>query len=210
MGVLFKLSLFASFTVLIFLLNTWLFAVITLSLSLSIFLFYPDRRIRRGIVPVSLFLIITFLGNLFFYDGRVLLTVGPLMVTDESLRISLLRTARVSGLIVGAKLLIIATPVEEIMAAMKRLFVPLERLGVRSGEFFDTASLSLRMLPQIRGEAARMYGEVIRKNNSNNFYQRLILGVSILFPLMIRTIQTPGDFLPEKDGPRKRPEERGL
>lgn len=139
-----------------------------------------------------------------------MLTVGPLMVTDESLRISLLRTARVSGLIVGAKLLIIATPVEEIMAAMKRLFVPLERLGVRSGEFFDTASLSLRMLPQIRGEAARMYGEVIRKNNSNNFYQRLILGVSILFPLMIRTIQTPGDFLPEKDGPRKRPEERGL
>lgn len=43
----------------------------------------PLRFIMRGLKPIILILLFTFVLNIFMVDGRILFTIGPLKVTDR-------------------------------------------------------------------------------------------------------------------------------
>lgn len=191
-----KILLYIAFSISLFLVEGTATALCLLSLSFVILLF---PGMRGGIIPITIFLLTTFLGNLFFYPGRVLMEIGPLDITAESLRIALVRAARVSGLIAGAKLLTLKTPVEEILGVLKRFFLPLERIRVPVTEFFETASLTLKLLPGIRARALESYREGMNNTTKNGFVHRIRLIVALMLPLMIKTIQSPAELLPDKE-----------
>ncbi|NOY39930.1 MAG: hypothetical protein GXO95_06850 [Nitrospirae bacterium] len=191
-----KILLYIAFSISLFLVEGTATALCLLSLSL-VLLLLPGMR--GGIIPISIFLLTTFLGNLFFYPGRVLMEIGPLDITAESLRIALVRTARVSGLVAGAKLLTLKTPVEEILGVLKRFFLPLERIRVPVSEFFETASLTLKLLPGIRDRALESYREGMNNTTRNGFIHRIRVIVALMLPLMIKTIQSPAELLTDKE-----------
>jgi len=191
-----KILLYIAFTISLFLVEKTEAALCLLSLSLVVFLV---PRMRGGIIPITIFLLTTFLGNLFFYPGRVLMEIGPLNITDGSLRIALVRTARVSALIAGAKLLTLKTPLEEILGTLKRFFLPLERIKIPVNEFFETASLTLRLLPGIRARALKSYREGMNSAAGKGFVSSIRVIVTLMLPLMIKTIQSPEELLPDKE-----------
>jgi energy-coupling factor transport system permease protein len=154
---------------------------------------------RQGWIPISILLLFTFVGNLIFSYGKVLFEFGPLTVTDAALDNALIRSSRLSGLIVGAKLLTLTTPIENILKALRRLLVPLERVGVSTKDFFDTASLSLQLIPRIRDEAMKRLREVKADSNEKGILKRLQMVLSLLLPLMIKTIQMPADVFSPKN-----------
>ncbi len=195
MSVSLKMLLYLSFTASLFLVKTTPLALSIITASVILLLIYPDRKMRRGMIPVILFILTNFLGNLFFYPGRVLMEIGPLTITGDSLRIASIRSARVSGLIVGAKVLTLTSPIEEILNVLRRLLLPLEKIKVPVSEFFEIASLTLKLLPGIKAEALESYRKGIREAKKDGFLQRLGIIVTLMFPLMIKTIQSPSDLL---------------
>ncbi len=190
-----KMLLYLFFAASVFLMNSATPALFLAAASLLLLLLHPDKRMRRGIVPIVILVTATLAGNLFFHPGRVLMELGPLGITDESLEMAVVRAARVSALVVGAKLLTLTTPVEEILAVLKRASAPLERAGLPASEFFETASLTMKVLPEIRAEAARSYRKVLADTRGDGLIYRLGAIANLLFTLMVRTLRSPSDFV---------------
>ena len=191
-----KILLYIVFSFSLFLVENNVAALCLLAASLAL-LFLPGMR--GGIVPISLFLLATLLGNLFFHPGRILLEAGPLSITDESLRVALVRTARVSGLIAGAKVLTAKTPVVEILGVLERFFLPLERIRVPVSEFFETAALTFRLLPGIRARAVESYRDGVSAATGGGLLSRARIAATLVLPLMIKIMQSPEELLPEKE-----------
>jgi len=192
-----KILLYIAFSASLFWVEGKTAALWLLTSSLAVFL---APGMKRGMIPISLFLLTTFLGNLFFHPGRVLIEAGPLSITDESLRTAIVRTARVSGLIAGAKLLTRGTSVEEILETLKRFFLPLERIRVPVREFFETATLTFRLLPGIRAKAVKSYREGISSTTGNGPLDRIRIVATLMLPLMINTIRSPEELLYDDEG----------
>ncbi len=172
-------------------------ALVLIVLSFIVF-FLPGMR--GGMVIIFLFVLTTFMGNLFSHSGKVVAEIGSLYITEESLGTALVRTSRVSAMIAGAKLLTLGIPLEEILGALKRFFMPLERIGIPAGEFFDTASLTLKLLPAIRSNAIESYRAGMDGSEGKGFPEKVKIVVALILPLMTRTIKSPGDFLTEGEG----------
>ncbi len=107
-----------------------MFAVISILLSRM-----PFQSIKRGWIPISLFMLFTFISNVLLQHGKILLNMGSFVVTDEGLKIALLRTARVFFMMAGAKILTAAAGIESLVESLGRLLKPLERLGIPVNDF---------------------------------------------------------------------------
>ena len=46
----------------------------------------PFRFILRGMKPIAVILIITFIINMFMYPGTILVSAGPLKITEQGVR----------------------------------------------------------------------------------------------------------------------------
>ncbi|HEX8948314.1 MAG TPA: hypothetical protein VF790_05085, partial [Dissulfurispiraceae bacterium] len=74
------------------------------AITLALF-FLPRKTVKGGFVPITVFLLFTFCGNLFFHSGRILYGSGLFSITDEGLAAANVRTLRVFTMIYGAKIL---------------------------------------------------------------------------------------------------------
>ncbi len=195
MNALFKIILYILFSIVLFFTEGSLTAIILLSSSIGILLCFPHSRMRRGIIPITILVLATFLGNVFFHPGKVIYEGGPFALTDEGVRIALVRSSRVLSLIVGAKLLTLTTPLKEIVDVLKRLFLPLERVKVPVTEFFDTVDLTLELLPGVRDSAIRSYRSIKSLYAGAGLYPRVKAYISSMLTLLVRTILSPSEFV---------------
>jgi energy-coupling factor transport system permease protein len=187
-----------------------LFLVVNPTVYLSIFVAIlmflcrlPLRSIRKGWLPISLFLLFTFISNVISRNGKILLNIGPFMVTEEGLSTASLRTARVFFMIAGAKILTTTTKTEALVKAFGRILKPLERLGVPVDEFSSTMGLAISALPNIKDQITRTYRERMRSGNIKGFWERTKVISSFLFPLFIKSIQSPERFFEDDPGRKK-------
>ncbi len=161
---------------------------------------------RNGWIPVTILLLMTLVGNMFFHPGRVLVDLGFTTVTDRGLEAGIINSMRLMGLIVGAKILTITTPMDDILSTLKNVFHPLHKVGIKTDTFFETARISLRILPGIREMAVKEFKKKNQENNSSRFHQKILLAVGLLFPLMIRILKEPELLLPEQNGSHCQPD----
>ena len=114
----------------------------------------PVGLLLRSVRPIMFFLAFTSVFNLLFVQaGHVLVTLGPLAVTDGGVWAAVLYTLRfLFLLLVGALLMCTTTPIA-LTDAAESLMAPLVRLGVPVHDVALIMSIALRFVPTLSREA---------------------------------------------------------
>ncbi|MGD0886668.1 MAG: energy-coupling factor transporter transmembrane component T [Thermodesulfovibrionales bacterium] len=160
----------------------------------------PFKKVKSGLIPILLFLLFTFGGNLFFHPGKLLYGSGLFLITDEGLAIANVRTLRVFSMIYGAKILTFLLPLDEMILAMDKVLRPLEKIGVPVKEFFFLMGLTVKSFPVVTRHLLQAYRDNWRAGESEGFRNRIRNMVSFMMPIFIESIRCPESFfLPEDD-----------
>jgi energy-coupling factor transport system permease protein len=163
------------------------------------FLRLPFRTLKAGWLPISLFLLFTFVGNVLGRHGRVLLSAGFLTVTDEGLQIAGIRTVRLFLMIGSAKVLMASAKTEDMVAALGRLFGPFERVGIPVKDFFHTMGLTVKCFPVLKNMAGEAYRKNVEKTDVRGFWGKSRVISMFLLPLFVESLQSPEFFFERGD-----------
>ena len=148
----------------------------------------PFSSLKRGSLPIGIFLLFTFLSNLLFQTGRVIYEFMGVDITQEGLEKSTYLTLRLFTLILGAKVLTATTPAEELVGAVAGLLGPVGRWGPVK-RFMSTTILTLQLLPVVYEEAKVLYREAVGRLPKATIIDRLRISVSLLVPLFDRSLR---------------------
>lgn len=147
----------------------------------------PFSSLKRGIIPITLFLSFTFISNLLFQEGHVVYDVFGLPLTYDGLVRGGERTLRLFILILGAKVLTSTTVAEDLINAMSALLGPVGRIGFVK-ELVYTMSLTLRLLPIVYEEAIEVYRN-LKNAEEPGLYAKIRLSVELLTSLFNRSLE---------------------
>ena len=189
-----KIILYIVFIVCLLLIKDVTFYLFIFVAILIFLLRIPFKSLKSGWIPISLFLLFTFISNILFQHGRILYNAGPLFITEEGFNIAVIRTMRVFFMIAGAKIITATTQIESLIGAFGKILKPLERLGIPVVEFFSTMGLTMKSLPKLKDQIAANYREKVKEGNIKGFWNRAKVVSMFLVPLMIKSIQSPEIF----------------
>ena len=165
------------------------FAVAFVFMSLVIALSkVPVRFILRGLKPIFLIIIFTFILNLFMYDGTIIFKIGFLKVTKEGLYVAVFMAIRLIFLIIGSSMLTLTTWPISLTDGIERLLSPLNRIGVPSHELAMMMTIALRFIPTLLEETDKiMKAQQARCADfeTGNILVRAKKMIPILVPLFI-------------------------
>ncbi len=186
------------FTVTVFIIGDLWVLFIASAIFLFLIVLLPFRKLRSGIVPISLFLSVTFLANLLFNTGKIVYESGPFIITEEGLRLASIRALRVFLLIAGAKFLTIMSTLDEIISAMGTLLKPLEKLGLPIRSIFDTMALSVKVLPLIKQRISDEYNARVKEAQKSGIKEKASIVLQFLLPVFFESIHNPEAFLADE------------
>lgn len=159
----------------------------------------PFKNLKSGWIPISLFLMFTFISNVINQHGEILFSSGPLVITYEGLNIAVIRTIRILLMIAGAKILIASTKTDDMVRALGRLLSPFEKLGLPVKDFFHTMGLTLKCFPILKEKASETYKESKRSGDIRGFLNRARMISMFLMPMFVRSIQSPEVFFEKSE-----------
>lgn len=154
----------------------------------------PFRTVTSGWIPISMFLLFTFVSNAFNHQGRIIYATGPVVITKEGLHLAAVRTSRVLLMIGSVKVLMATTPTDEIIRAMSRLLNPFEKIGVPVKDFFHIMGLTIQCFPLLKNAIARHYRENVQKSAQKGIVDKARLIAFFLLPLIVESIRSPEHF----------------
>jgi len=154
----------------------------------------PLRRLKGGFIPITLFLLFTFAGNLFFQSGRILYGSDLLSVTDEGLLVAGIRTLRILSMIFAAKILTGILSMDDIIHSLETALKPFERIGLPVKDFFSVMGLTLKAFPLLMNHLMKTYREEIKSQENCGFRRRMRHLVSFLLPVFVESIRSPDTF----------------
>jgi energy-coupling factor transport system permease protein len=196
-----KISLYVIFIVALFFVRSIsLQAFIAAAVSIVVLFVVPPRKIRGGIIPIMVFLLFTFAGNLFFHSGRIIYRFALLSVTDEGLVLAGIRTLRVFSMIFAAKLLTSVLSVDEMIRSLGSMLRPLERLGLPVKDFVSVLGLTMKFFPALMAGLLKEYAEHMKNVEIRGFRRRVRHMVSFLMPVFVRSIRSPESFFVSEAG----------
>ncbi|KJU82006.1 transporter [Candidatus Magnetobacterium bavaricum] len=163
-------------------------------LAICTFVFFPDKRFRSGAVPVSIFLAITFVSNLMFKEGRVVLSLYGLELTQEGLNAATVTTVRALLMIIGAKLLLYATSAEDLAAALGRLLRPLRVLKLPVEEFTEMMLLTIKAFPLLKDRLMTDYRHQVAAANAASLTERATIALSLFVSVLADMLASPERF----------------
>ena len=163
----------------------------------------PFKAVKSGWIPISLFLIFTFISNALNQHGKILFSVGPVVLTDEGLNIAAIRTLRVLFMIFGAKVLIATSKTEEIIHGLWRLLSPFEKTGLPVKDFFYIMGLTLKCFPVLKNMLYENYREHIISANIKGIWNRAKAVSMFLLPMFLESMQSPEKFFSEPETDEK-------
>lgn len=198
-----KIILYGVFVAGLFFIDNPVFYSIIFAVILLLLFRIPIRSVKKGWIPISIFLTFTFFSNLLFRHGKVIFTVGPLIITAEGLTDASLKTMRILFMIAGAKLLTGTSSVESLARAIGRLLKPLQHAGIPVNEFLSTMGLTIKSLPVLKEQFLSAYRERMQQGNIRGFRYRAKIMSAFLLPLFVKSIQAPEQFFEEKQKDEK-------
>lgn len=152
------------------------------------------KKLKSGLLPIAIFLLFTFTGNLFFHSGKIIFTYSFFSITDEGMTLAGIRTLRVFSLIFAARLLTSLLTVDRLVLALEGILTPLEKTGVPIKEFFLVMGLTLKAFPALTAYLLKTYREEIRAKGAQGVSGRIAHMVAFLMPVFVKSIQSPEDF----------------
>jgi energy-coupling factor transport system permease protein len=199
-----KIFLYIFFVICLFFIKDLTVYAVIFIVILALLFRIPFKSLKSGWIPISLFLLFTFISNALFQPGRILFGSGPLVITAEGLDIASVRTLRVFFMIAGAKILTSTTEFGMLVNALERIFSPLERLGVPVREFFSAMGLTMRSLPVLKEQMVREYREKVKGGDTRGFLNRARAISMFLIPLFVRSMQSPESFFDDEAGDERK------
>ena len=187
------------FIIELFLVKTFTgFAVCAGALALVVIISgVPLRFILRGLKPVLLILLFTFLLNIFMIPGTVIWELGFIQVTIEGLKLAAFMSIRLILLIIGSSMLTLTTTPLQLTDGLEMLFTPLRLIKVPTHELAMTMSIALRFIPTLLEETDKiMKAQQARGADfeSGNFIRRAKALVPVLLPLFISAFRIAQDL----------------
>ncbi|MBQ6594270.1 MAG: energy-coupling factor transporter transmembrane protein EcfT [Clostridia bacterium] len=147
------------------------------------------RFLIRGVRPILVIVIFTFILNMFFQSGgRELFRIGPLRVTDEGLRQAFFLAARLLLLVTSSQLLTLTTSPIELTDGMESLMRPLTVIHFPAHEIAMMMSIALRFIPTLLEEANKIMRAQKARGadfDSGNVVRRAKAMIPLLVPLFV-------------------------
>lgn len=152
----------------------------------------PFRYVLKGLKPLMLIILITFVINIFMTKGEVLFSIGPLDVTKEGIRQAVFMALRLIFLITGTSLLTLTTSPISLTDGIEKLMSPLRRFRVPVHELAMMMTIALRFIPTLLEETDKiMKAQTARGADfeSGNIVKRAKNLVPLLVPLFINAFR---------------------
>lgn len=183
----------------VFLVNSFAgFGLVILALGILIGISrVPVRFIFKGLKAVAFIILLTFVLNLFMFDGTVLWHWKFLTITYEGLYRSCFMALRLILLIIGTSMLTLTTKPMELTDGLEKLLKPFNRLGLPSHEIALMMSIALRFIPTLLEETDKiMKAQQARGADfeSGSLIQRVKNMIPILIPLFVGSFRIAQDL----------------
>ena len=157
----------------------------------------PLRFILRGLKPVFIIILFTFVINLFMIRGEVLVSFWIFTITKEGLRTAVFMAVRLILLIIGSSLLTLTTRPISLTDGIEALLSPFKRFGLPAHELAMMMTIALRFIPTLLEETDKiMKAQQARGADfeSGNIVRRAKALVPILVPLFISAFRIAQDL----------------
>ncbi len=160
---------------------TFLYSVVKLSNI-------PIKMILKGLKPLRLIIIFTFIINIFFIPGEIILSIGFLSITKEGLNQAIFMAMRLLLLISGTSILTLTTSPMDLTDGIERLLNPLKKLGFPAHELAMMMTISLRFIPTLIDETDKIMKAQMSRGadfESKSIINRAKSLIPLLVPLFI-------------------------
>ena len=174
------------------------FAAVVIALAVTIGISkVPVNFIFRGLKPILLIILFTFVINMFMIDGRVLVKLGFLTITREGLYTAFFMAVRLILLIIGSSMLTFVTKPVSLTDGIEALLSPFRKLGLPAHELAMMMSIALRFIPTLLEETDKiMKAQQARGADfeSGNIFRRAKALIPLLIPLFISAFRIAQDL----------------
>ena len=158
----------------------------------------PFSMLLKGIRPLRMIMIFTFVLNLFFTAGdQVLVEFWIIRITMEALRQAVFYTLRLVFLVIGTSLLTLTTSPVSLSDGIELLLGPLKKIRFPAHELAMMMTIALRFIPTLLEEADKiMKAQTARGADfeSGNLITRAKAMVPLLVPLFVSAFRRAGDL----------------
>lgn len=165
------------------------FAALALVIALSK---VPIKFILRGLTPIFVIIVFTFVINIFMSDGWVLWHWWILTITDEGVERAFFMAARLILLILGSSMMTLCTKPIELTDGLEKLLKPLSKIGVPSHEIALMMTIALRFIPTLMDETDKIIKAQQARGadfESGNIFSRGKSLIPILIPLFVSSFR---------------------
>ncbi len=156
----------------------------------------PFRMLLRGLKPLRIILILTFLLNLFFTPGEtVLLSFWVVRITREALFQALFYSLRLAFLVAGTSLLTLTTSPVSLSDGIELLLNPLKKIHFPVHELAMMMTIALRFIPTLLEETDKIMKAQMARGadfESGNLLARAKAMVPLLVPLFVSAFRRAG------------------
>ncbi len=148
----------------------------------------PVRFMLKGLKPIFIIILFTFVLNMFMIPGTVLVRVWVFTITEEGLHTAFFMASRLILLLLGSSLLTLTTRPISLTDGIEALLSPLRKIGVPAHELAMMMTIALRFIPTLLEETDKiMKAQQARGADfeTGNLLRRAKSLIPILVPLFI-------------------------
>ena len=158
----------------------------------------PFRMLLKGLRPLRMIIILTFLLNLFFTPGETLwVSVWIIRIYKEGFLQALFYSLRLIFLVAGTSLLTLTTSPIALSDGIEMLLAPLKKIHFPVHELAMMMTIALRFIPTLLEETDRIIKAQTSRGadfQSGNILQKAKNMLPILIPLFISAFRRADDL----------------
>ena len=158
----------------------------------------PFRFLLKGLRPLRMIIILTFLLNLFFTPGEDLwVSVWIIRIYREGVMQALFYSLRLAFLVAGTSLLTLTTSPIALSDGIEKLLTPLKVIHFPAHELAMMMTIALRFIPTLLEETDKIMKAQMARGadfESGNLLSRAKAMVPLLVPLFVSAFRRAGDL----------------
>ena len=144
----------------------------------------PIKFVIRGLRPILMIIVITFIINLLMTPGKIVFQLGFIKITEEGLKQAGFMAIRLTLLIMGTSLLTLTTSPIILTDGIEALLKPFKRFGLPAHELAMMMTIALRFIPTLMEETEKIMKE--QKSRGADFETGgIIQKAKSLIPLLV-------------------------
>lgn len=174
----------------------YIFVVLFLALAIA-FSKVPIKFVLKGLKPIFVIILITFVINLFMTSGEVIFKFFFLKITKEGIYQAGFMALRLILLIMGTSILTLTTSPILLTDGIEHLLKPFKKIGLPAHELAMMMTIALRFIPTLMEETEKiMKAQKARGADfeSGNIINRAKNLIPLLVPLFVSAFRRADDL----------------